>query len=177
MIRFKKTILGSGESGVTLIETMIAIIVLSVGVVGLMGVFSFVRGQTVAQGDWATRTTEYCQDKMESLMALSFTDGATDTTVYPPAPAGGTGLGGNMAANTTVGSSNTSAPVNQYVDYLDQNGTLTGPTGAMYTRAWSIATGPSTNLKTITVTTTSLATQGGMGTAPTTTLVCVKSNR
>jgi Tfp pilus assembly protein PilV len=163
MIRFKKTKLGSGESGVTLIETMLAVVMLLVPAVGLMGVFSFARVQTVGQGDWATRATEYSQDKLESLMALSFTD---------------PGLGGNMAANSTVGSSNTSAPVNQYVDYVDQNGTIsTSSTGAMYTRAWSIATGSSTNLKTITVTTTSAVRPGGMGTAPTTTLVCVKSNR
>jgi hypothetical protein len=153
---------------------VIAIVVLLVGVVGLLGVFEIAIKKTKEQGDPATRTIQYSQDKVEQLMALTFNDGATDTTVYPPAAAGGTGLGGVMAGNQTVGSNNTSAPVNQYVDYLDQNGTLlTSSTGAIYTRAWSIATNAAGNLKTITVT-TSAAVPGAMKVSAT--LVCAKSN-
>lgn len=144
------------ESGVTLIETLIAIVLLLVGVVALMGVFSIGISQTKQQGDNGTKTTEYCLDKVEQLMALSFNDGATDTTVYPAAPTGGTGLGGLMGGNQTVGSNNTSAPVDKYVDYFDGNGTLlTSSTGAIYTRAWSITSNATGTLKTITVTTTS----------------------
>ena len=167
----------SGESGVTLIETMIASAILIIVVVGLLPVFIMGIETNQQQGDVATRTTEYAQDKMESLINLSFADGATNTTVYPPATSGGTGLGGTMAASASVGSISTSAPVTGYVDYLDANGNLlTSSTGAYYMREWTITADSTGTLKTITVLSSSLQITNVHGVYPSTTLVCVKSS-
>jgi hypothetical protein len=86
---------------------------------------------------------------MEQLLALTYTDTATDTRVFPVAAAGGTGL-------TVGGSADPANPVAGYVDYLDQNGNLLAvanapPVGWFYRRVWAI-TSPGANLKQITVT-------------------------
>src|SRR5579862_200584 len=99
-----------GQRGLSLIETMVAAVVLLVGFVATMSLFTVAVVQNSTQGDEGTRVTEYAQDKMEQLMALSFSDGATNTTVYPPASSGGTGLGGTMAGSATVGSVNPASP-------------------------------------------------------------------
>jgi hypothetical protein len=163
------------ERGTTLIETLMACAILLVVVVGILPMFVMGFKTTDQQGNVATRTSEYAQDKMESLLSLNFTDGATDTTVYPPAVSGGTGLGGSMAASATVGAIPPTAAATGYVDYLDASGNLlTSSTGAYYTRQWTIATDSTATLKTITVVASLTATHSGS--TPTTTLVSVKSN-
>jgi len=146
-----------GEAGVSLIETLIAMGLLLVVVAGLgsMGVIGLTT--TENQGHLAARATEYAQDKMEQLLVLAYGDAVTDTRTFPAAAAGGTGL-------AIGGSSDPSAPVAGYVDYLDQNGNLLPagagvPAGWFYARAWAI-TSPSVNLKQITVTATVASTLG-----------------
>jgi len=145
--------------GTTLIETTIACAILLVAMAGLMGMSGIATGMTENQGHLAARTTEYAQDKMEQLLALKYGDAQSDTTVFPAANAGGTGL-------AVGGSVNTAASVAQYVDYLDQSGNLlvavgnTAPAGWFYKRVWQI-TNPSTNLKMITVTTIVARSVGG----------------
>jgi hypothetical protein len=163
----------TGESGTTLIEVVIASALLVTLMAGLMSLAGLAISTTENQGHLAARTTEYAQDKMEQLMALAYADATSDTRVFPATPAGGTGL-------LPGGSSNTSAPVEFYVDYLDENGNLCGttgaacvapvgttpPTGWFYQRVWAIA--DSTNdgtlaagLKRITVTATIFRGFGG----------------
>jgi hypothetical protein len=167
------------ERGTALIETLVAAGILIVVVAGLLPVFMVATQTTYAQGDVGTRVTEYAQDKMEQLLSLNkdniisdgFNDGTTDTTVFPAAvnALDGTtsctgvspnicGLGGVMAASTTVGSIPPAAPVTYFVDYLDTNGNLlTGSTGAYYTRQWQVSTDSTGNVKTITVVASSIA--------------------
>ena len=165
------------ESGISLIETMIAMVVLAVGMLSTMSLFSLAVAQNSDKGDRATRTTEYAQDKMEQLLALSFTDSASDTTVSPTAATGGTGLGGVMAGGTTVGSVPPAAEVSNYVDYLTANGVVqTTSTGAAYCRQWSITTNAGGNLKTITVVARALTATANQGAAPSTTLVSAKTD-
>jgi type II secretory pathway pseudopilin PulG len=164
-----------GERGATLIETIIAILILTIGVTGVMGLLAFSITQNWNQGDRATRTTEYAEDKMEQLLALNFTDGTSNTAVYPTQASGGAGLGGTMAGNSTVGGVALGSPVSQYVDYIDSSGNLaTSSTGALFIRQWSISTNAAANLKTITV-----SVRGAFSLAnaplPATTLVCMKS--
>jgi len=158
----------SRESGVTLIETMIAAVILLVGVIAIMRLMAVAIGQNLSQGDVQTRVSEYAEDKMEQLMALSFTDVSSNTTVFPPTTTGGVGL-------TVGGGSSLSAPVTNYFDYLDISGNLlTSSTGAYYERVWSVSVNAAGNLKTITVTVGSPDTT--LVAAPTTTLVCLKTN-
>jgi hypothetical protein len=147
-----------------------------VGVLGVMSVFFFVIMQNWNQGDRSTRTTEYAQDKMEQLLALNFTDDASNTTVYPTQATGGTGLGGAMSGNSTVGGVANGSPVSQYVDYINSSGNLqTTSSGALYVRQWSVATNASGNLKTVTVVVRALITTRNGLSAPATTLVSMKS--
>jgi hypothetical protein len=166
----------SVQRGVTLIETMIAAFILLVGVTGILSLFTVAVSTNSGQGDIATRTAMYAQDKTEQLMALSFNDATSDTTVYPTSSTGGTGLGGIMAGNATVGGLNPASPVTNYVDYLNSNGNQQATSSdASYMRQWTILTNSSANLKTITVLTTVLN-WTGKGLAPSTRLVCTKSN-
>lgn len=159
----------SRASGIMLIETMIAAIVLMVGLLALMGLLTAAVTQNWNQGDRGSRTTEFAQDKMEQLLALSFPDTTTNTAVYPPTTTGGTGL-------VPGGSITSGAPVTSYVDYVDNTGSVqaTAPT-ALYIRQWSIAVNAAGNLKTITVVARALTSSSGAGIAPSATLVCTKS--
>jgi prepilin-type N-terminal cleavage/methylation domain-containing protein len=164
------------QRGATLIETMIALVILAIGLLGAMGLMAYGVTLNWNMGDRATRTTEYAQDKMEQLLALNFTDGSSNTTVYPTTTTGGTGLGGTMTGSSTVGGVTSGSPVSQYVDYIDTSGNLqTTSTNALYIRQWSISTNASANLKTVTVVVRALISPTTGGGAPTTTLVSMKS--
>jgi len=157
------------ESGTTLIETMIAAAVLIIGVLALVATMAVAASDNWNRGDRATRTTEYAEDKMEQLLALNFTDTVTNTAVYPPNAAGGTGL--SAGGGVTVGS-----PVAGYVDYVDDTGTQQATVSlATYIRQWSVSVNAGANLETITVTVRALDAIGLTGAAPTVTLVCTKS--
>lgn len=157
------------ESGTTLIETMIAAAVLVVGLLALVGTLAVAVSDNWNRGDRATRTTEYAEDKLEQLLALSFTDTTTNTAVYPPTTTGGTGL--STGGGVTPGS-----PVTGYVDYLDNTGTQrTTATNAAYIRQWGVSVNGGGNLITIRVMVTALNVLGLSGATPTVTLVCTKS--
>ena len=94
-----------------------------VAVIGLLSMSALATMYTENHGHLEARTTEYAQDKMEQLCALSYGDAVTDTRSFPALNSGGSGL-------AVGGSSDPSAPVALYVDYLDQNGNLCGTTGA-----------------------------------------------
>jgi hypothetical protein len=175
------------EAGMTLIEVIIACGLLVTLMAGLMSLGGLAMSTTENQGHLAARTTEYAQDKMEQLCALSYGDAVTDTRSFPAQNTGGSGL-------AVGGSSNPSAPVTLYVDYLDQDGNLCGTTGAacvapvgttpptnwFYQRVWRIddsttdGTLPA-NLKRITVTSTIARGFGGAMRASST-LTVLKSN-
>jgi hypothetical protein len=166
------------QRGVSIIETMIASFILLVGVSGVMGLFGYAAGMSKDSGDVTTRAIIYSQDKMEQLMSLSFTDAATNTTsnTYPMPLTGGTGIGGDMAANTTVGGLSTTSPTTGYVDYLTFDGVRqTSSTGAFYVRVWQISINGS-HLKTIKVLTKALRTTSSKGTAAQMEIVCTKSD-
>jgi Tfp pilus assembly protein PilV len=148
-------------AGTTLIETVIACAILLVVVSGLLSMVTVATNLTENEGHLVARTTQYAQDKMEQLLALKYEDSQSDTTVYPVAAAGGTGL-------VSGGSVDPAAPVALYVDYLDQSGNLqvsvgtTAPDGWFYKRVWQVSLPPlSSNLKQITVTAIVRSSVGG----------------
>jgi Tfp pilus assembly protein PilV len=159
------------ENGVTLVETLVATGILLVSMGGLASISFVATTTTENQGHLLARTTEYAQDKMEQLLALTYSDPSSDTTVFPATTINGTGL-------TIGGSLPPAAAVAGYVDYLDVNGNLLGggvnaPATWYYKRVWQISS-PSANLKQISVTTT-VAWAMGQAAVPTSTVTALKT--
>ena len=165
---------GGRETGVSLIETMIALLLLLIVAAGVLPLGLLAMNTTENQGHLVARTTEYAQDKLEQLMALAYGDSTSDTRVFPAADIGGTGL-------TVGGSADPDAPVALYVDYLDANGTLVpsvgvnAPEGWYYKRVWEV-TSPRANLKQITVSViVRTAAAAGHGRIPRSTVTVLKT--
>jgi Tfp pilus assembly protein PilV len=161
------------ERGTTLIETAVATAILLVVMVGLLSMAALATTYTENHGHLEARTTEYAQDKMEQLLALAYSDAVSDTTVFPAATSGGAGL-------AIGGSTTTSAPVNQYVDWLAYDGTLLGggttqPATWFYERVWQVSQ-PSSGIKQIKVTAT-VRSSVGRAIIPTSTVVALKSSQ
>ncbi|MFY9585737.1 MAG: hypothetical protein WAR21_14715 [Candidatus Acidiferrales bacterium] len=166
------------QSGMSLLETLIAIALLLIATGGIMSIAVVATSTTENQGHLSARATEYAQDKMEQLISLSYGDSTTDTTVFPANNAGGTGL-------SIGGSSDPNAPVAGYVDYLDRSGNPlvsaggAAPAGWYYVRVWRISAPAGTsNLKQITVTSKVQAAVGSSGTGalPQSTVASLKTN-
>jgi prepilin-type N-terminal cleavage/methylation domain-containing protein len=156
-----------GEGGFTLVESMIAMFILLVGLLGLAQVLTFGVIASKAYGRDAGLATAAARSKMEELMGLQFTDSTTNLTTNPPFSAGGTGL-------TEGGSIYPATSVNGYSDQLDSAGRRTGtPTAAEYLRQWRIVDDSAT-LKTISVSVRSIK-SFRFGVPPSTTLVTHKS--
>lgn len=162
------------QSGISILETMIAVAVLLVVSVGILSMAMVSMTTTENQGHRAARTAEYAQDKAEQLLSLPYTDQLSDTTVFPTTFGTGTGL-------TVGGSSDPNAPVAQYVDYLDANGNLLAsgggaPAGWFYERVWQVSTpAGTTNLKQITVTAIAASSIGNTGLRPQATVTALKT--
>lgn len=163
----------TGADGFSILETMFAIGLLFVVSLGVLPLGLIATTTTENQGHLMARTTEYAQDKMEQLLALSYGDNSTDTRVFPATDLGGSGL-------AVGGSANPAAPVDLYADYLDINGTLMPSVGGAapaywyYQRVWAI-TSPSVNLKQITITATTQTAVGGIGRIPRATVASLKT--
>lgn len=132
------------QSGIALIETVIALAVLLVVSVGVMSLAGVAISATENQGHLQARTAEYAQDKMEQLLALGFCDSTTDTTVFPAVSGPGTGIAG--CSNPTTGTPNAggnlsiTAPAAGYVDYVDGNGNpVASSANWQYIRVWQIS--------------------------------------
>lgn len=154
------------ENGMTLVESMIAMFVLLLGLLSIAQVLAFSLVASKTYGKDAMQTTSAAHDKIEELVALSFTDTTTNTTVDPPYTADGVGLsaGGSVAPDS---------PVAGYADYLGLDGKRTTSGNAALTRQWEIVD-DSTNLKRIIVRVTSDK-SFKYGVAPSTTLVTQKT--
>ncbi len=148
------------QRGVGLVETMIAAVVLLIGVMAVMTLFVVAVAQNKSQGDYGTQVTTFGQDKMEQLRSLPNFDDAA--------------LCGAMAANLTCGSVDPANPQAAYVDYLSPTGVVVGGAAqATFTRQWQINTDATGRIKTITVQTTAPAVANQ--TAPVTILTTFKS--
>ncbi len=163
----------SDESGTTILETTIASAIMIVMMTGLMSMGAIATVHTENEGHLSARTTEYGQDKMEQLLALAYTDTNSNTVVFPATPAGGTGL-------AVGGSSDTSAPINGYVDWLAADGGLLGggtaaPQKWFYERVWQVTT-PSAGVKQLMVVVTVRSSIGG-AMLPKSTVVALKASQ
>jgi hypothetical protein len=168
----RPTIIERSERGIGLIETMIALLLILIGLLAVMSLFTVASAGNTNQGEYGTRTTEYAQSKMEQLLRLSFSDSTTNTTVLA---GGGTGLGSGLTPGGSVGSVNPASPVSGYVDYLDNAGNLLpSSSGWFYKRQWRIELDATSRMKTITVLAIA-RNAAGPGVTPSSTLVCFKS--
>ena len=162
------------EAGFSLLEVLIALMVLLIVATGILPLGVMATKTVENQGHLTARTTEYAQDKLEQLLALAYGDTTSDTRVFPSTELNGSGL-------SIGGSTDTAAPVNLYVDYLDVNGNLlpaNDNAGWFYMRVWQVsAVAGRVNLKQVTVTATvRVAASGGLGTTPISTVTALKSS-
>jgi hypothetical protein len=174
----------NSQTGMSFLETIVALALLLVVSSGVMGLASVAVSTTETQGHLAARTAEYAQDKMEQLLALKFCDSVTDTTVFPAVNTGGTGLGPactniTSAVPTAVagGGLSPTAPTTGYVDYLDASGNLVASTANWeYVRVWQISVpAGSVGLKQITVLAQTSKGVGSNGRLPQATVVALKT--
>lgn len=184
------------ERGFSIIESLVACIIMIVGVSGLMALFAIAAAKNAGQGNQATRCTEYAQDKMEQLLALNFSDTNSQmvgsNTICPTCTgynsAYGFGLGGTTVSSTPYGlaPATTSTAVVGYSDFVNSSDptnadgisgslTCTGCTSnAQFMRTWQIVNTTATT-KTITVYVKALTSSDvSQSLAPSTTLIAVK---
>ena len=164
----------SDAAGFTIIETVFALSILMVVMLGLMPLGAVATTTTENQGHLMARATEYAQDKMEQLLALKYGDSTSDTRVFPATSSGGSGL-------AIGGSADPAGPVALYVDYLDVDGKLltqtstSAPTDWYYKRVWMVDS-PGANLKRVVVTATVKTAVGSTGRVPQATLASIKTS-
>ena len=188
MSHTKNTVQSAGlhrnsQAGLSLLEVVISLLILLIISAGVIGLSNVALSTTETQGHLAARTTEYAQDKMEQLLALKFCDSVSDTTQFPAATSGGTGLagcnnpGGSPPTALSGGSLSITSPTTGYVDYLDSTGQLvTSSANWEYVRVWQISVpSGSAGMKQISVLAQAHFTVGGKGTAPQSTVVALKS--
>jgi len=150
----------ASESGVTLIETLIAVLIAVVGVFSVGGLIFQGVVTNKNQGTEVTRATIYAQDKMEKLLSLNFTSCTQLASAQPSScnttNINATGWTQGLLAGGAIGPSvqatcpSSGASVG-YIDFLDSNGIqLPGSSGATscssitssdisYVRMWQIS--------------------------------------
>ena len=148
------------ESGVTLIETLIAVLIAVVGVFSVGGLIFQGTVTNKNQGTEVTRATIYAQDKMEKLLSRDFSS-CTQAASLQPASCNTTNIGATGWAQGLLAGGSIGPPVQAtcpgsgasigYVDFLDSNGLqlpgsppATGcsaitPSAISYVRMWQIA--------------------------------------
>jgi prepilin-type N-terminal cleavage/methylation domain-containing protein len=134
------------DGGLTLIEVLVGMVVLSIAALGSAGLSATALNMAAAARVQTTATVLAAQ-KMEQLRALAWrfadsgmllpvSDGVTDLS-HDPMGSGGAGLssspGGTLLTNTAG-----------YVDYLDKHGAWAGnggspPAAAVFIRRWNVA--------------------------------------
>lgn len=137
------------EQGVTLVETMIAVLISMFVMTALGGVVFTATVQNKNQGVEMSRVSVYAQDKIEMLMNLDWSDCTLSTPLTGCNTTGYTGSGWNeglKAGGTLTYASTcpTSGAAVGYIDYLDANGNQ--KTGAdcstaglyAYQRQWQV---------------------------------------
>lgn len=134
----------SGEAGTTLVEVMVAALVMLTGVLAMAQLISLSTSDNLLSRH-STVAAILAEQKLEQLRALAWgvdafgvpvSDRATDTTTVPESPTGGTGL---RPSPSSALRTNTPG----YVDHVSADGRIVGrgtqaPSTAVYTRRWSI---------------------------------------
>ena len=120
------------ESGMTLVESLIAIVILMFGLLAMAQALAFSVIASKTYGRDSGLATAAAHDKMEELISLSFNDTVTNLTMNPPYATNGSGLtaGGGVYPSTAVAG---------YSDCLTTAGSRTASlSDTAYTRQWQI---------------------------------------
>lgn len=120
------------QDGLTLIETLVASVILLVGLLTLAQLFGVAIKQNTDSGRDFTKAVALAEDKMEELNNLSFSDTTTNVSVNAPYPPTGKGL-------SQGGSTPPASTVTYYSDFVDQNGFRTTAADSLFTRQWQIS--------------------------------------
>jgi len=134
----------AGETGSTLVEVLVATVILATGVLTMGQLFLTSTVSNVASRN-DTYATVLAEQKVEQLRSLAWgfdtqglpvSDFTSDTSVEPLSAGGGTGL---QPSPSSALQQNTPG----YVDHIGANGQIVGnavqaPGTAAYTRRWSI---------------------------------------
>jgi type II secretory pathway pseudopilin PulG len=141
----------STEAGFSLVEVVVATLLLAVGLVAVAQLFAIsTKANTSARAN--TFTVLLAEQKMEQLRALTWgfdtlqlpvSDYTTDTTnvgTLAGCPGGGTGAGTGLSPSPA---GTLSQNTDGWVDYLDDagcdlGGGATAPQGTTYIRRWSV---------------------------------------
>jgi len=160
------------KDGFSLIECMIAMLILVFALVALAQLMALAIVVNKNQGRDGTKATGFAHDKMEELTGLAFVDTTSNVTVNPvngvyPATGKGLLVGGNLPPT---------APAANYSDTLDQFGARTTTAANIaFTRQWQI-TNVNATLKQITVGVTSNKSfRSGNGPLPVTVSMTLKT--
>ena len=161
------------KHGFSLIETMIAMLILIFALVSMAQLLGLAIVVNKNQGRDAAKATGFAHDKMEELNGLAFDDKTTNVTVNYPYPANGKGLlaGGNLPPT---------APAANYTDTLDQFGARTTTAANIaFTRQWLITDlpvgGPTTHKQITVAVTSNKSIRYGTGAAPVTVSMTLKT--
>jgi len=134
----------NSEAGFSLMETLVATLLLAVSLVSVAQLFALSTTANL-RAKTTTVASVLAQQKMEQLRSLAWgfdrtglpvSDFVTDTAGDAPAAAGGKGLSSSPNDSLTNN-------VNGYVDYVDGTGHALGggtnpPEGTLYVRRWSV---------------------------------------
>ena len=135
------------DCGVTLVETMIAILIAFIVMSSLGAVVFSAMVANKNQGTETTRMTSLAQEKTEQLLRLGYSNTTTNTTLITD-PGWSIGLTANSATNLAqlTDCPPTGSPNMGYVDFLNNDGQpLSGgcstavASGFGYQRRWKIA--------------------------------------
>ena len=182
------------ENGVSLIETMVAVLIALVGVFSLGTAIFEATVVNKNQGTENTRATIYAQDKIENLLALDFAS-CTQSSTSQPVSCNTTGISASgwtqgLLTGGAISPVQTTCPASGpqvgYIDFLDSagqriSGASCSPVGSAtiaYIRQWQVAdvasSGPA--LKQVTVAVYSQSALSALGRKPVAVLTSVVSN-
>jgi prepilin-type N-terminal cleavage/methylation domain-containing protein len=139
------------DRGFSLLEVLVATVILSVAIVGLAQL-ALTAIRTNRAAETTTLTTLIASQKIEQLRALAWafdvaggpvSDTSTDTAALPERSSGGTGL---QTSESGVLDQNTAG----YCDFVDAKGRIVGsgtmpPASAAFVRRWSVQPVPLAN--------------------------------
>jgi prepilin-type N-terminal cleavage/methylation domain-containing protein len=136
----KQQTIRHSERGFTMLEMLIATAIFFIGITGLMALATVAIAKTSGHGDQGTKTVEFAEDKMEQILALSYSsvqgiDTTTDLTqssINSLTQSTSVGLTANPSCVFTT-------PSTCYVDYVSFAGVASNsPANAAYMREWRI---------------------------------------